>query len=72
MSGRTVLRLAIVVAAAAAVAAVVVTMRQRREQVIDMTDSIEEELADLDPVQRAAVLGRLAKDTTDEVRDHFA
>jgi hypothetical protein len=71
MSSRTFLRLALVVAAAAAVAATVVVLQRRREVAIDVTDQIEGELADLDPVTRAAVVGRLAKDTTDEIRLHL-
>jgi hypothetical protein len=67
MSSRRVLRLALVIAAAAAIAAVVVTAQRRRQQAIDVTDDIEEELAELDPVTRAAVVGRLTKDAADEV-----
>jgi hypothetical protein len=72
MSGRRFLRLVFIVAAAAAVAAMVVTMRQRREEVINVTDAIENQLAELDPAARAAVLGRLAKDTAGEVHDQFS
>ncbi len=71
MSSRTFLRLALVVAAAAAVAATVVVLQRKRELAIDVTDQIEDELSDLDPVARAAVVGRLAKDTADEIRLHL-
>ena len=68
MSSRRVLRLALVIAAAAAIAVVVVQAQRKRQQAIDVTDDIEDELADLDPATRAAVVGRLAKDEVDEVR----
>jgi len=71
MSSKTFVRLGIVIIAAAAVVATVVALQRRREQAIDVTDRIEDELAELDPLTRAAVVGRLAKDTANEVRGQF-
>ena len=62
--------LGIVALVLALVAAVVVAVRVRRKigVIAGATAGIEAELASLDPVERAAVLAQLARDTVRDVR----
>jgi hypothetical protein len=68
MSSRAVLRLLLLLAAAAALAGAAMTLQQKRQLAISTVDDIEDQLAALDPVTRAAVIARLGKDATETVR----
>jgi hypothetical protein len=71
MSRRTLLGVTVTVVIGVAVVAAVVAARARARQeqqiVMGAVDDIEAQLADLDPVARAAVMGRLAQDAGDVV-----
>ena len=70
MSRRSVLRVALLLAAAAALIAAAVTMQEKRRLATEAVDEIEDQLAALDPVTRAAVVAKLGKDAADAVRAH--
>ena len=65
------LRVGLLVAAAAALAFAAIQVRDKRNVALATTDAIEQQLAALDPVTRAAVVARLSSHAVDAVRaDH--
>jgi hypothetical protein len=71
MNRRTLLGVTVAVVVGVALVAAVVAARakarQEQQLVEGAVDDIEAQLADLDPVARAAVMGRLAQDAGDVV-----
>jgi len=63
-----VLRVILFAAAAAACVAAALQLRERHAAVEQTANDIEDQLNDLDPVTRAAVVARLSKDAEEEVR----
>lgn len=63
------LKVALVVATVGIFIALFVQVRRKRRIAIDVAGEIEERLADLDPVTRAAVVARVSTDTVRAVRD---
>ena len=62
------LRVALFAAAAAACIAAALQLREQRATVAATAEGIEDQLNDLDPVTRAAVVARLTKDAAEEIR----
>jgi hypothetical protein len=62
------LRVILFAAAAAACVAAALQLRERHAAVEQTANDIEDQLNDLDPVTRAAVLARLSKDAEEEIK----
>jgi hypothetical protein len=69
MTLRKILRIALLAAAAVALAAAAVELQERRQVADQTANDIEDQLAALDPVTRAAVVGRLTADAASEVKE---
>ena len=65
---RVALRVGLLIAAAAALAFAAVQVRDRRNVAIATVDSIEQQLASLDPVTRAAVVARLSSHAVNSIK----
>ena len=65
---RKILAVSLLVAAAAVVTTVAVQTARVRRNATAVADDIEDQLAELDPVTRAAVLGKLSADAAKDVR----
>jgi hypothetical protein len=68
MSTRKILRIAVLAAAAIALIAAAMELREKQLAVDETVNDIEDQIAALDPVTRAAVVGRLSADATAEVK----
>jgi hypothetical protein len=68
MNTRRILRIALLAAAAVALAAAAVQLQEKRQVADQTADDIEDQLAALDPVTRAAVVSRLTADAASEVK----
>ena len=68
MSTRKILRIALLAAAAVALAAAAVELQEKRQVADQTANDIEDQLAALDPVTRAAVVSRLTADAVSEVK----
>jgi hypothetical protein len=66
--GHTILKVVLVAGLATAVVLLMVKFRRAGEVVSETVEDIEAEFASLDPIERAAVVARLAKDTVRDVR----
>ncbi len=69
-SVRSPAKVVLIVAGVVIVAAVVVRLRQQQMLAAEATDAIRSQLDDLDPVTKAAVRARLAKDAVSEAKHH--
>lgn len=67
---KRILTLTIVVVAAAGVAVVVIQAAKVKRTATLVADDIENQLGDLDPMTRAAVMGKLSADAAKSVRSH--
>ena len=65
---QTILKVVFVAGLAATVALLLVRFRRRGELVSETAEGIESEFASLDPIERAAVLVRLARDAVRDLR----
>jgi hypothetical protein len=68
MSTRKILRIALLAAAAVALAAAAVELQEKRQVADQTANDIEDQLAALDPITRAAVVSRLTADAVSEVK----
>jgi hypothetical protein len=68
MSTRKILRIALLAAAAVALAAAALELQEKRQVADQTANDIEDQLAALDPVTRAAVVSRLTADAVSEVK----
>ncbi len=70
MTSSRLIRVALILAAAVALAVGAFQLRKKRQAAEQAVDNISEQLDDLDPVTRAAVVARLSSDEAKKVRDH--
>ena len=68
MSTRKILRIALLAAAAVALAAAALELQEKRQVADQTANDIEDQIAALDPVTRAAVVSRLTADAVSEVK----
>lgn len=68
MNTRKILRITLLAAAAVALTAAAVELQEKRHVADQTANDIEDQLAALDPVTRAAVVSRLTADAASEVK----
>ena len=69
MTMKKILRIVLLAAAAVALAAAAMELQKKRQVADQTADDIEDQLASLDPVTRAAVVTRLTADAAAEVKE---
>jgi hypothetical protein len=69
-TSKRVIRALLLAAAAAALAAAAYQLRERHLEADEAVQAIHDQLDALDPVTRAAVIGRLTSEEVKKVRDH--
>ena len=69
MTMKKILRIVLLAAAAVALAAAAMELQKKRQVADQTADDIEDQLASLDPVTRAAVVTRVTADAAAEVKE---